>query len=53
MRALTMATFPAAGSAIPDEVLTASITGRHLRGRTLGGHLGEVPTVLAFLRQFG
>jgi len=38
---------------IPDVLLQLPSAGQNLRGATLGAHLGERPTVIAFLRHFG
>ena len=37
----------------PAAVLDHPVQGAHLRGATLGAHLGERRTVIAFLRHFG
>src|SRR5689334_10576670 len=38
---------------VPADILPAPATGRNLPPGTLGAQLGDVPTLLAFLRHFG
>ena len=41
------------GDRIDEAVLAREVQGQNLTGRTLAEAIGDLPTVLAFLRHFG